>query len=250
MKALRRPSRKPTIINLVCIGDSITESGGIHDRDKNGCPAILASELANGLGDGTTVYLVNAGVSGTTTADWSGPSGLLVRGKHSAEASAKKLMADHPDGKLIFSIMLGTNDSANKGTRGAPISAERYEKEMKRILDELIQAHPDCLIFLHHPIWYSLNTHNSADYEGASAHDRLTSYFHVIDAIVAADAKTPKQHVFQGDTLAYDYFEKNYLTELSPQNGKNGIFYLHPNLQGAKSLGKFWSLPIINALKK
>jgi lysophospholipase L1-like esterase len=237
-----------TAINLVCIGDSITECHGIPDRDHNSSPAVLAKALGEGLG--ATVYLVNAGISGTTTADWSGPTGLLVRGPRSAEALAAKLAADHPGAKLVYSIMLGTNDSANKGTRGAPISAERYGTEMNRIVATLEQDHPDCLIFLHHPTWYSKNTHNNADYEGDSAHDRLRSYFPVLDGIAAADAKQPKRHVYLGDTLAYDHFAAAYLTELSPQKGKNGTFYLHPNQTGAESLGKFWAAPIVAVLKR
>jgi lysophospholipase L1-like esterase len=243
------PTTAPStqVVNLICIGDSITECHGIADRDKNGSPAVLANELASGLG--ATVYLVNAGVSGTTTADWSGPSGLLVRGPHSADKQATKLMVDHPGARLVFSIMLGTNDSANNGTRGAPISAERYQTEMKKITDAIRQAHPDCLIFLHHPTWYSKNTHNNADYEGDSAHDRLRSYFPVIGAMADADSKSAKQYIFLGDTSAYDHFADTYKTELSPQQGKNGAFYLHPNVLGAKSLGKYWAIPIIKMMK-
>ncbi|MDB5325016.1 MAG: hypothetical protein JWM57_585, partial [Phycisphaerales bacterium] len=105
------PSSRPATnaINIICIGDSITECKGIPDRDRNGSPAVLARLLAEQM-PGTTIYLANAGISGTTTADWSGPNGLLVK---VAEPKVKKLLAEHPDGQLVFSIMLGTNDSAN-----------------------------------------------------------------------------------------------------------------------------------------
>ncbi len=236
------------VVNLVCIGDSITESKTVPDRDHNGAPAVLARTLADGLGHGATVYLANAGASGTTTANWSGNKGLLVHGSRSAEAMASRLITAHPQGRLVFSIMLGTNDSANHGPTGAPVAPERYEKAMTAIIAELITAHPDCLIFLHHPTWYSTNTHNTSDYEGDSARDRLRSYFPVLDALVAADAKQPTRHVYLGDTQAYDHFAQDYLTELIPQQGKSGTFYLHPNAAGAASLGRYWATPILAVL--
>ena len=183
------PSTGPATreINLICIGDSITESKGVPDYAHNSPPAVLARTLASSLGDGTTVYLANVGRGGTTTADWDGPEGLL---KKSAEPKAEKLISARPGIPLVFSIMLGTNDSANKGPRGAPASADQYGKRMQTMVNALVSRHPDCIIFLHHPLWYSQNVHvKTADYEGASAHDRLLSYVPAIDAIVIADEK-------------------------------------------------------------
>jgi hypothetical protein len=47
--------------------------------------------------------------------------------------------------------------------------------------------------------------------------------------------------------MAYGYFEKNYLTDLSPQRGLRGIFYLHPDVSGSKHLAQFWAQAIVLA---
>lgn len=234
------------VVNLVCIGDSITECKIIPERERNGSPAVLARALADGLGNGATVHLANTGRSGTTTVGWAGEKGLLAK---LAEPAAKKLAAEHPEGKLVFSVMLGTNDSANKGPKGSPVSAETYAANLRSMVADLERDFPGCVVFLHHPTWYSANTHNTSDYEGDSARGRLLSYLPAIDAIVADDAGQPSRHVFLGDVAAYDYFDKNHEAELTPEKGQNGTFYLHPNVKGAESLGKFWAAPIVRALK-
>lgn len=192
----------------------------------------------------TQVYVSNNGHSGSTTEDAAPPNGWLTHGSGNVESKADALIVKHPEGTLIFSIMLGTNDSANSGTRGSPMSAQTYGKNMKRITDELIAKYPQCKIFIHHSTWFSKNTHNFSDYEGDGPHNRLLSYFPVIDAMAKEDSKSVKQHIYPGDTDAYDYFAKNYNTELSPQQGKNGTFYLHPNVKGSQSLGNFWAAAI------
>ncbi len=151
---------------------------------------------------------------------------------------AKKLMADHPDGAVIFSIMLGTNDSANKGPRGAPISPERYEKDMRQIVDALTKSYPNCMIFIHHPTWYSKNTHNTADYEGDSAHDRLLSYMPIIDKLVAEDAKNTPRHVYAGDTDAYDPLRKGMGNRTLSATREEWNFLPAPQCEGSRVAGQ------------
>ena len=138
--------------------------------------------------------------------------------------------------------MLGTNDSANHGPRGAPVSANDYGRNLQTIIDALLKAFPDSKIFVHHPLWYSPNTHNSSDYEGAAS-ARLKSYFLVIDALATGTGK-----IFLGDTTGYNYFAATSHTEMRPENGQHGAFYLHPNAKGAESLGKFWAKAMAKAL--
>ena len=47
--------------------------------------------------------------------------------------------------------------------------------------------------------------------------------------------------VFAGDKLAFNVFSNNYLTELTPESGVEGTFYLHPNALGAVVLGELWA---------
>lgn len=233
-----------TVYNIVFIGDSITMGAGVPNRDQQAAPVIATHELEQMLGGGASVYFSNQGQNGHTTTDFL-PAGSDFAG---AEKAASQLMDAHK-GQLVFSIMLGTNDSANKGPTGAPLPADSYAKNLHAIIDTLLAQFPDAKFVLNHPIWYSPNTHNGADYEGSSAADRLKSYFGAIDSLVADFAKLNPGHVFLGDTDAYNYFSIHFQTELKGENGTNGTFYLHPNPTGAQTLGKFWATAIAKDIK-
>jgi lysophospholipase L1-like esterase len=229
-------------LDLVFIGDSITAGAGVRDRTTQAAPVIATQALQKQLGDNTVVYMSNQGKSGFTTVNFL-PGGATFSG---VEAAAKDLEAAHP-GRLVFSIMLGTNDSANSGPKGSPVSADDYAKNLEQIIDKLMADYPGSKFVIHHPIWHSPNAHNGdpvkhsgADYEGDSAADRLKSYFPAIDSVVGNYATSHPSQVYLGDTQAYDYFAAHQ-TEFKPENGQKGIFYLHPNATGAQSLGGFWA---------
>jgi lysophospholipase L1-like esterase len=232
------------VYDLVFIGDSITAGIGTQDFATQAAPVAAAHDLQQDLGASAAVYFSNQGQNGHTTTDFLPGGGDFTN----VEVAAKKLEADHP-GQLVFSIMLGTNDSANHGPTGAPLSAVGYAKNMQAIIDKLLGDFPDAKFVLNHPMWYSPNTHNGADYQGNSAADRLKSYFGAIDSVIADEAAPHPGHVFLGDTDAYDYFSIHFQTELNGENGTNGTFYLHPNPTGGQSLGKFWATAIAKALK-
>ena len=153
----------------------------------------------------------------------------------------------HP-GHLIFSIMLGANDSASKGPNGAPVLAANYETNLRRIVDDLLNSFPDAKIVVHNPLWYSANTQNFSDY-GEAGQKRLLTYPSAIANLVRSYAVTTPGHVFQGDKKGFAFFEKNYLANLSPQTGLRGTFYLHPNETGSKHLAEFWAKGIVAAAK-
>jgi hypothetical protein len=52
-----------------------------------------------------------------------------------------------------------------------------------------------------------------------------------------------------GDTEAFDYFKANYLTDLIPEEGNAGTFYLHPNEKGAAVLGEYWGKAIMKVVE-
>jgi hypothetical protein len=54
--------------------------------------------------------------------------------------------------------------------------------------------------------------------------------------------------VFMGDTKVFDYFRDKHLTELIPESGNAGTFYLHPNKTGAESPGRIWGDGIYQAI--
>ncbi len=222
-------------LNVVFIGDSITAGAKITEK--------AAAELKK-LKPEAEVFYSNQGHSGATTLDFQPPNNKYFK---TIPVEAKKLIASHP-GPLVFPIMLGTNDSANKGPTGSPVAAADYHDNLKKIIDELLAEFPDAKFVLHHAIWYSPNTHNSSDYEGDSAANRLKSYFTAIESLVKEYQASKPGHVFLGDVDAYDYFATHYKTELREENGKNGVFYLHPNEAGALSLAKFWAAAIAKVL--
>ena len=229
------------VINVVSIGDSITAGAGISPQ--NAPPVALAADLA--AREDTPVFFSNQGISGTTTADWQ-PGGSLFSG---AERAADSLNTAHSKAQLVFSIMLGTNDSATAGTNGAPVSDSTYESNLESIINRLLADHPACKIFLHHPLWYSPNTHNGSDYQEIGL-GRLVGYFPVLDSLIASYSRTRPGHVYAGDKKAYGYFAQHYLSKLNPEAGAAGYgtFYLHPNAKGAEDLGRFQSEAIAKGL--
>lgn len=232
-----------TKLNIVFIGDSITFGSGLGTPISYAPPVHACSYLLQ-QSKYRDVEFSNQGLSGKTTLDY-----LPVTGKYFANVTkAADLFYKDKEGTLVFSIMLGTNDSAIKGPHGAPVAPSTYQANLKTIADSLLTAYPECKIIINYPVWYSPTTYNTSKYlqEGL---DRLQSYFPQIDALVAGYAITNKGCVFVGDKSAFKYFKKNFQTELIPEQGQQGIFYLHPNRKGAVSLGLFWGKAISKVIK-
>lgn len=227
-------------LSIIFIGNSITEGKG----GPNGFPppthAVKFLKEEKGAQD---VLFANVGKSGSTTVDWLPGSGkLFVRATQAADSLFKK--KDH---QLVFSIKLGTNDSAIEGPNGAPVSKEQYKKNLQTIISELLTKYPGSKVVIHHPIWYSENTYNRSKYlkEGL---ERLKTYIPEIDALILEYKNTNPGLVFKGDTKAFRYFKKHSLQLLKPEKGQQGTFYLHPNEEGVVVLGKFWGKAIAKAV--
>ena len=119
------------------------------------------------------------------------------------------------------------------------ISKENYKANLKTIIDKLLGNYPGSKVVIHHPIWYSTNTYNSSRYL-AEGLERLNSYIPEIDALVSEYADAQPGRVFKGDTKAYKYFKKHAEKLFKPENGQQGVFFLHPNEEGVAILGKYW----------
>lgn len=228
-------------VNLVFIGNSITYGAGLPDRKTQAPPAICVNYLKTQSTIGA-VEFSNQGHSGYTTLDWLPGTKALTQAEDAAKAFTNQ------QAQLVFSIKIGTNDSAMKGTHGAPVSVEDYRTNLKTITDQLLKDFTGCKVVIEHPIWYSPNTYNGSMYlqEGLT---RLQTYIPVIDELVKTYKITNPKQVYVGDTKAFKYFKKNYLTDLQLEQGKQGIFYLHPNPTGAVALGGFWGRAIAKVLK-
>ena len=95
--------------------------------------------------------------------------------------------------------MLGTN-GAKLGPTGTPTTATDYRTNLKAIVDAILTQHPDAIVFLQQPIFYSPNTSKKdADYESPSP-AILKSYFPEISGLVAGYAASHPNQVFAGDT--------------------------------------------------
>jgi len=228
-------SNKKQNLNIVFIGDSITYGANLSHPETEAPPVKTCVYLRKQHGIGK-VQFSNQGVCGFTTVDFLPSTGTKFQ---DVEKAADTFYEDK-DATLIFSIMLGTNDSAEKGTNGCPVSPQNYLLNLTAIIDKLLHDYPGCKVIINHPVWYSPNTYNGAEYlqEGLT---RLQSYFPEIDTLVKPYAVSNPDNVFAGDTNAFRYFKKNYLACFGPESGQRGTFYLHPNEKGADWLGYFWA---------
>lgn len=225
-------------LNIVYIGNSITQGALLQNPSQEAPPVQASLWLQQQPGIAALEYS-NQGVSGSTTVDFLPASqSLFPKVKQAAD-----LLKDKSQTTLLFSIMLGTNDSAVKGPNGAPVSPQQYNTNMKVIIDELLSLYPHCLVVVHRPIWYSPNTYNGAIYLKEGLH-RLESYLPQLQSLVLRYGYSHPNRVFMGDTNAFDYYKANYLTNFTPEDGNAGTFYLHPNKKGAAKLGEFWGKAI------
>lgn len=229
-------------LDIVFIGNSITQGVQLSDPAEEAPPAYAAKYLRtiNGV---ESVNFLNRGRSGYTTVNFLPSAG----GELSKVIGAVKEFHADKTRLLVFSISLGTNDSAEEGPKGSPLWPEEYHTNMKAITDQLLADFPGCRIVYQQPIWYSTNTYNRSRYLAAGL-ARLQTYFPELKTLVEEYSKTNPGQVLMGDTKAFDYFRDNYLTDLIPESGNAGTFYLHPNRKGAEVLGKFWGDGIFQAL--
>lgn len=229
-------------LNIVFIGNSITQ-GALLEDPKHDAPPVQAALYLRKQPTVGMVRYSNQGVSGSTTLDFLPQTEKLFLNVVQAADQFK----DETWATLVFSVMLGTNDSAITGPNGAPVSSDTYRENMKTIIDKLLALYPQCKIVLHRPVWYSPNTYNGAKYleEGLN---RLQSYYPELQTLVRDYAQRFPGQVFMGDTEGFDYFKEHYQDELFPEKGNAGTFYLHPNKKGAAALGGLWGKAILRHL--
>ena len=107
-------------LNIVFVGNSITYGAGLENPTREAPPVKAAIYLTGQPFIGSVKYS-NQGVSGSTTVDFLPETNTLFP---KVKAAADKFK-DEDWATLVFSIMLGTNDSAIRGTNGCPVSPEQ-----------------------------------------------------------------------------------------------------------------------------
>ena len=227
-------------LRIVYVGNSITKGALLKDRATE-APPVRANEYIEQQ-TGQKVAFRNCGISGMTTLNFLPVSNQQFPNVRKAADELKQ-----GNGKLIFSISLGTNDSACNTAMGAPVLPESYYTNMKAIIDELLSLYPQSTVVIQGPLWYSPNTYNSAMYLNEGL-ERLKSYYPMIEKLVKHYQTARPRQVFLGDTQAFDFFKNHYTEYFTPEAGNAGTFYLHPNKEGAKVLGRFWAEAILKAL--
>lgn len=229
-------SRKATC-NLIFIGNSITE-GVLHADKSKTAPPVVAAEMVGKILSRDIIFR-NCGRSGATTVDFL-PSEQrdFVR----VEKAIREIQ-DISYEPIVFSIMLGTNDSANFGPKGSPVSNEDYERNLMTMIERIRELCPHALFVLQRPIWYSPNTHNNSQYLVAGQ-KRMVGYTDVLIDIASKNAD-----IYFGDNEAFDYFRAKHHKFMFAEDGKAGTFYLHPNEAGAKKLARFWAEAIAQSIK-
>lgn len=124
-------------VNIVYIGNSITQ-GALLKTPVTEAPPVQASQYIE-QATKQSVAFRNCGVSGTTTLDF---LPIAKRQFPNVKSAAQEL--SQRKGTLLFSIMLGTNDSACNGPFGSPVEPVSYYTNMKAIIDELLSLYPEC----------------------------------------------------------------------------------------------------------
>lgn len=239
-------------LQVVYIGDSITAGSGLKNPAQTAAPALATADLRK-MPLIESAAFFNAGKSGATTLDFLPGTAYFEQVIKAADRFYGRQEIIQNAGQavdlLLFSIMLGTNDSAIEGTHGAPVPSETYIRNLKVIIDSLLSRYPKAKVVIHTAPWYSDQTYNGAKYL-KDGRERLVSYGPKIDLLLASYEKTAPGRVFAGDRKAFHYFEKHFKKSMRPEQGPQGVFYLHPNGKGARKLGGLWADAIYEAVAK
>jgi lysophospholipase L1-like esterase len=229
--------RKAQTCNLIFIGNSIT-AGALHaDKNKTAPPVIAADYVGKMLA--TDVHFRNCGRSGATTVDFLPEQKRDFVRVEKAIGEIKALSY----APIVFSIMLGTNDSANFGPNGSPVSNADYKKNLMTMIERIRELSPNAIFVLQRPIWYSPNTYNGAQYLVAGQ-KRMVAYTDVLVEIA-----NENDDIYLGDRDAFDFFGAKHRKYMFPEDGNAGVFYLHPNEAGAKKLAHYWARAIAKVCK-
>lgn len=241
-------------LNVVYIGNSITY-GAMHKDPVQTAPPVICSQwLAKQQGIDHCWY-VNMGKSGKTTFNFV-PAKTDIKNYWSelVEKTAE-LVSQHPEAQLVFSIMLGTNDTAERpsNSRTTPFM---YRHNMELIIDSLQARYPDATFVLHKPIFFSVPfTTRNGSIQSSDSHKMLDCYFAELKKIAndhAAQRKAAGKsglRVFVGDDKAFGYFKRTYHETLVHEHGYQECdFWLHPNESGSATLAEYWGQAILKAL--
>lgn len=238
------PVRAQRELNIVFVGNSITY-GALHkDREKTAPPVVCSQWLERQDGIGK-VHFANCGRSGRTTFNFIPTRGDKNKNYYSnVVSSAAKLVGEHPQAQLVFSIMLGTNDAAERPFNSLT-TPYKYRENISLIIDSLAAHWPQAIFVLHKPIWHSVPfVTKGGSYMSKNSVKLYGEYYKACRDIVTSHPGK----VFLGDKDAYNYFKK-HADQLFHEHGRDNCdFYLHPTEAGSAVLAEYWGKAILKAL--
>lgn len=233
--------------NIVFIGNSITY-GALHQQPELTAPPVQCARWMAQQEGMDTVYFRNCGRSGRTTYHFlPNPDDVVPAGDKTyfgdVVGKTRALVKEHPGLPLLFSIMLGTNDSVER-TRNSHTTPDDYARNLTIIIDSLLTLWPDAHVVLNKPIWYwpDFQTKGGSVASKQSL-KRLDTYYKMFWKVVH-DSKPGHVHI--GDDKAYKYFKKHWKTDIKEEKDARGhSYWLHPNEQGAKKLAQYWGQALL-----
>jgi len=224
----------PKSLNIVFVGDSIT-SGYLMKTPARDAPPVCAAAWLNTQSGITNVLFRNCGKPGYRTDQF------LPDRLNSAWGEVKQAGESFRNvpGTLVFSIMLGANDSAGHNDTGIH-TPERFKSDMKILVEALRAFFPESVVVIHHPTGY---TKAPGTYP-----ENLALYKPIIDSLVEEAAGTHPGRVFLGDVKAGAFFDANRETHWFREKRGNVPYYVHPNERGAAVIGQLWGEAIARAV--
>ena len=161
-------------------------------------------------------------------------------------AKTRELVKAHAGLPLIFSIMLGTNDTVER-TKNKHTEPDDYIRNLTTIIDSLLTLWPDAHVVLNKPIWYYPDYHTKGGSIASKKSLKLIGTYYKSFPKVIANCKPGHVHI--GDADAYSYFKKYYKTDVfEEKDARSKSYWLHPNEQGAKKLAEYWGKAILPIL--
>ena len=237
--------------NIVFIGNSITY-GALHQQRELTAPPTRCAQWLSRQAGIDTVYFRNCGRSGKTTYHFlPRQEDVVPEGDKTyfadVVAKTRELVSAHPTLPLVFSIMLGTNDTVER-PRNKHTTPDDYANNLCAIIDSLLALWPNAHVVLNKPIWYTPDyvTKNKSVGTKQSL-ELLDAYFKTFPQVMS---RCKPGHVHIGDNDAYRYFEKHWQTDIiEEKDSRNQSYWLHPNEQGAAKLAEFWGKAILPVVK-
>ena len=237
--------------NIVFIGNSITY-GALHEQRELTAPPVQCARWLSEQAGIDTVYFKNCGRSGRTTYHFlPRQEDVVPTGDKTyfgdVVDKTRQLVKAHPGLPLVFSIMLGTNDTVER-PRNSHTTPEDYARNLTVIIDSLLTLWPDAHVVLNKPIYYTPDYHTKGGSVASKKSLKLIDEYYKAFAQVVANCKAGQVHT--GDSEAFDHFKQNWRTDVFAEKDARGkTYYLHPNEQGAARLAEFWGKALLPVMK-